>query len=88
MLVPSNMNGKQLMNVNYRAFDIEQNKMKMNMPLDMNGKQLLNINLNLKFGDIFKVIKCDTRYSNDTRSFLLVRKDNHHFLSFSVPVIQ
>ena len=62
MLVPLDMNGKQLMNVNYGAFDIEQNKMKMNLPLDMNGKQLLNINLNLKFGDIFKIIKCDTRY--------------------------
>ena len=87
MLVPLDMNGKQLMNVNYGAFDIEQNEMKMNLPLDMNGKQLLNINLNLKFGDIFKIIKCDTRYSRDTRSFILVRKDNHNVLSFSVPII-
>ena len=87
MLVPLDMNGKQLMNMNYGAFDIEQNKMKMNLPLDMNGKQLLNINLNLKFGDIFKIIKCDTRYSRDRRSFILVRKDNHNVLSFSFPII-
>ena len=87
MLVPLDMNGKQLMNVNYGAFDIEQNKMKMNLPLDKNGKQLLNINLNLKFGDIFKIIKCDTRYSRDRRSFILVRKDNHNVLSFCVPII-
>ena len=73
----------------HEAFEIDKTKMKMLVPLDMNGKQLMNVNLNLnlKFGDIFKVIKCDTRYSNDRRSFLLVRKDNHHVLSFSVPVI-
>ena len=60
----------------------------MLVPLDMNGKQLLNVNLNLnlKFGDIFKIIKCDTRYTSDRRSFTIVRKDNHHFLAFSVPV--
>ena len=60
----------------------------MLVPLDMNGKQLMNVNLNLnlKFSDIFKTIKCDTRYTSDRRSFLLVRKDNHHILSFSVPV--
>ena len=62
--------------------------MKMLVPLDMNGKQLLNVNLNLnlKFGDIFKTIKCDTRYSSDRSHFILVRRDNHQILSFSVPV--
>ena len=60
--------------------------MKMLVPLDMNGKQLLNLNLNLKFGDIFKIIKCDTRYSRDRRYFILVRKDNNHMLGFSVGV--
>ena len=60
----------------------------MLVPLDMNGKQLLNVNLNLnlKFSDIFKTIKCDTRYSNDRRYFILVRKDNHQILSFSFPI--
>ena len=73
----------------HEAFEIDKTKMKMLVPLDMNGKQLLNVNLdlNLKFGDIFKTIKCDTRYARDRRSFILVRKDNNQFLSFSVPTI-
>ena len=72
----------------HEAFEIDKTKMKMLIPLDMNGKQLMNVNLNLnlKFGDIFKIIKCDTRYSSDRRSFVLVRKDNNHVFSFSVGV--
>ena len=72
----------------HEAFEIDETKMKMLVPLDMNGKQLLNVNLNLnlKFGDIFKIIKCDTRYTSDRRSFTIVRKDSHHVLTFSVPV--
>ena len=72
----------------HEAFEIDKTKMKMLVPLDMNGKQLLNVNLNLnlKFSDIFKTIKCDTRYSNDRRYFILVRKDNHQILSFSFPI--
>ena len=72
----------------HEAFEIDKTKMKMLVPLDMNGKQLLNVNLNLnlKFGDIFKIIKCDTRYASDRRSFILVRKDNNHIFSFSVGV--
>ena len=60
----------------------------MLVPLDMNGKQLMNfnLNLNLKFGDILKIVKCDTRYSSDRRFFHLVRKDNNHLLGFSVGV--
>ena len=55
----------------HEAFEIDKTKMEMLVPLDMNGKQLLNVNLNLnlKFGDIFKIIKCDTRYTSDRRSF-------------------
>ena len=30
--------------------------------------------------------KCDTRYTSDRRSFVLVRKDNNHVFSFSVGV--
>ena len=72
----------------HEAFEIDKTKMKMLVPLDMNGKQLMNVNLNLnlKFGDIFKIIKCDTRYTSDRRSFVLVRKDNDHVFSFSVGV--
>ena len=70
----------------HKSFEIDKTKMKMLVPLDMNGKQLMNVNYDLKFGDIFKIIKCDTRYSNNRRSFTLVRKDNNHILSFSVPI--
>ena len=70
----------------HEAFEIDKTKMKMLVPLDMNGKQLMNVNLDLKFGSIFKIIKCDTRYSSDRRYFVLVRKDNNHFFSFSVGV--
>ena len=72
----------------HEAFEIDKTKMKMLVPLDMNGKQLMNVNLNLnlKFGDIFKIAKCDTRYSTNRRYFILVRKDNNHFLGSSVGV--
>ena len=46
----------------HEAFEIDKTKMKMLVPLDMNGKKLLNTSFDLKFGDIFKVLKCDTRY--------------------------
>ena len=72
----------------HEAFEIDKTKMKMLVPLDMNGKQLMNVSLtfNLKFGDIFKIIKCDTRYSSNRNYFILVRKDNNHVFSFSVGV--
>ena len=72
----------------HKAFEIDKTKMKMLVPLDMNNQKLINVNLNLnlKFGDIFKIIKCDTRYSNDRSFFVLVRKDNNHVFSFSVGV--
>ena len=68
------------------AFEIDKTKMKMLVPLDMNGKQLMNINLDLKFSNIFKIIKCDTRYSNDRKYFIIVRKDNNQIFSFNVGV--
>ena len=70
----------------HEAFEIDKTKMKMLVPLDMNGQQLMNVNLDLKFGNIFKIIKCDTRYSSDRKYFIIVRKDNHHIFSFSVGV--
>ena len=70
----------------HEAFEIDKTKMKMLVPLDMNGKQLMNVNLNLKFSNIFKIIKCDTRYSSDRKFFIIVRKDNHHIFSFSAGV--
>ena len=71
----------------HEAFEIDKTKMKMLVPLDMNGKQLMNVNYDLKFGDIVKVIKCDTRYSSNRQYFIVVRKDNHQILSYSSPVI-
>ena len=71
----------------HEAFEIDKTKMKMLVPLDMNGKKIINTNFDLKFGDIFKVLKCDTRYSSDRKYFIVVRKDNHQVLSFSSPVI-
>ena len=70
----------------HEAFEIDKTKMKMLVPLDMNGKQLMNVNLDLKFSNIFKIIKCDTRYSNDRKFFIIVRKDNHHIFSFNTGV--
>ena len=40
----------------HEAFEIDKTKMKMLVPLDMNGKQLMNVNLDLKIGNIFKLI--------------------------------
>ena len=71
----------------HEAFEIDKTKMKMLVPLDMNGNQLLNLNYDLKFGDIFKVVKCDTRYSSNRQYFIVVRKDNHQILSYSSSVI-
>ena len=70
----------------HKAFEIDKTKMKMLVPLDMNGKQLMNVNLNLKFSNIFKIIKCDTTYSSNKKFFITTRKDNHHIFSSSAGV--
>ena len=70
----------------HEAFEIDKTKMKMLVDLDINGKQLLNVNYDLKFSNIFKIIKCDTRYSSDRKYFIIVRKDNHNIFSFNVGV--
>ena len=53
----------------HEAFEIDRAKMKMLVPLDMNGKQLMNVNYDLKFGDLFKVIKCYVSLANRYRFF-------------------
>ena len=40
----------------HEAFEIDKTKMKMLVPLDMNGKQLMNVNLDLKIGNLFKLV--------------------------------
>ena len=68
----------------HEAFEIDKTKMKMLVPLDMNGKQLMNVNL--KFGDIFKTIKCITRYTGNKLEHYLNTKDNDNPLRISVAV--
>ena len=45
----------------HEAFEIDKTKMKMLVPLDMNGKQLMNVNLDLKFGNLFKLISLSAK---------------------------
>ena len=87
ILVPLDMNGKQLMNVNYGGFDIEQNKMKMNMPLDMNGNNILNLNVNLgmKFSDIFTWEKCYVKIIRNTG--IMVKVNDDSFLAPTTPTV-
>ena len=71
----------------HEAFEIDKTKMKMLVPLDMNGKKIMNTNFDLKFGDLYKIIKCHTTsYSQDRTSFYLTRKSNNQPLSFSIPI--
>ena len=51
----------------HEAFEIDKTKMKMLVPLDMNGKQLMNVNLDLKIGNLFKLISLSAK-NFDTRS--------------------
>ena len=75
----------------HEAFEIDKTKMKMLMPLDINGKQLMNVNLNLKFGDIFKVINCYvepiTPQQHPRLKGLLKRKSDNQIVSFPKPVV-
>ena len=50
----------------HEAFEIDKTKMKMLVPLDMNGKQLMNVNLDLKIGNLFKLISLSAKHF-DTR---------------------
>ena len=51
----------------HEAFEIDKTKMKMLVPLDMNGKQLMNVNLDLKIGNLFKLISLSAK-NFDTRN--------------------
>ena len=42
----------------HEAFEIDKTKMKMLVPLDMNNQRIMNTNFDLKFGNLFKIIKC------------------------------
>ena len=68
----------------HEAFEIDKTKMKMLVPLDMNGKKIMNKNFDLKFGDLFKVIKCYVSLANRYRFF---KKSDNQILSFPFLVV-
>ena len=72
----------------HEAFEIDKTKMKMLVPLDMNNQKIMNVNYDLKFGDLFKVIKCHFK-AGRRQSFrpLLYKKSDNQILSFSNPVV-
>ena len=72
----------------HQAFEIDKTKMKMLVPLDMNNQNILNYEL--KFGNLFKLIKC---YAKPLRSSssnplspsaVLVKKSDNQNVSFSM----
>ena len=75
----------------HEAFEIDKTKMKMLLPLDMNGKKIMNTNFDLKFGDLFKIIKCILIYDPSSQNVyrVLYKSINGRVppLSFSVPVV-
>ena len=72
----------------HEAFEIDKTKMKMLVPLDMNGKKILNTNVDLKFGDIFKLIECHVSPPLQQKLHgILAKKSDFQPISFSVPVV-
>ena len=68
----------------HEAFEIDKTKMKMLVPSDMNGQSIMNTNYDLKFGDIFKVIKCYVNLANRYRFF---KKSDNQILTLHFPVV-
>ena len=75
----------------HEAFEIDKTEMKMLVPLDMNGKKIMNTNFDLKFGDLFNIIKCILIYDPSSQNVyrVLHKNNNSHTppISFSVPVV-
>ena len=71
----------------HEAFEASKTKMKMLVPLDMNNKKILNTNYDLKFGDLFKLIKCYAKFLPQRNFATLTKKSDNQFLSFSVPIV-
>ena len=74
----------------HEAFEIDKTKRKMMVPLDMNGKQLMNVNYDLKFGNLFKVIKCYVDVSPQSQhSFVTLKSNSQRFqVNSSVFILQ
>ena len=71
----------------HEAFEIDKTKMKMLVPLDMNGKKIMNKNFDLKFGVLFKLIKCYFKVGRQRYRTLLFEKSDNQALSFTSPVV-
>ena len=71
----------------HEAFEIDKTKMKMLVSLDMNGKQLMNVNLDLKIGNLFKMISLVVKnfgiYDKTPKAIAHVtdRRSNHYYSS-------
>ena len=65
------------------AFEIDKTKMKMLVPLDMNGNKILNTKFDLKFIDLFKIIKCYFKTRQGFRT-LLYKKVTIKFYLFQL----
>ena len=65
----------------HEAFEIDKTKMKMLVPLDMNGKKILNTNFDLKFGDLFKIIKCYVDVSPQSQYSYVKNKSDRQLFS-------
>ena len=58
----------------HEAFEIDKTKMKMLVPLDMNNQRVMNTNFDLKFKDLFKLIKCYMKFVPQRNFHILTKK--------------
>ena len=66
----------------HEAFEIDETKRKMLVPLDRNNQRIMNVNLdlNLKFSDVFKIIKCYVDVSPQSQhSFVKFKSNRQRF---------
>ena len=71
----------------HEAFEIDKTKMKMLVPLDMNGKQLMNVNYDLKFGNLFKIIKCYASSLFSNTSLISHKKSDNMIFTTATPIV-
>ena len=71
----------------HEAFEIDKTEMNMLVPLDMNGKKILNTEYDLKFGSLFKLIKCYLRPIPKINGGDLYKLSDRRIFSFSVPIV-
>ena len=63
----------------HEAFEIDKTKMKMLVPLDMNNQKIMNTNFDLKFGSLFKLIKCYVKPLAQQNLSVLFKKSDDQF---------